>query len=82
MRTIDLIRSSSPMISAGILSADVMRLSDELAALEGTGVRLIHVDVMDGRYVPVMTVGPAFVKGIRTSFLKGVMRSEASILPL
>ena len=49
-----------------------MHLSSELALLEGTGVRAIHIDVMDGCFVPVMTVGPPFIKAVKTHFLKDV----------
>jgi ribulose-phosphate 3-epimerase len=69
---VDLLRASSPTISVGILSADLMHLSSELALLEGTGIQAIHVDVMDGCFVPLMTVGPPFIKGVKTGFLKDV----------
>ncbi len=72
MRTFDLLRTASPTISAGVLSADLMHLSGELASLEGTGIQVIHFDVMDGCFVPMLTVGPGFVKGIKTGFLKDV----------
>jgi ribulose-phosphate 3-epimerase len=71
-KAVDLLRASSPTISVGILSADLMHLSSELALLEGTGIRAIHFDVMDGCFVPMMTVGPPFIKGVKTRFLKDV----------
>ena len=71
-RAVDILRGCSPTISVGILSADLMHLSSELALLEGTGIRLIHFDVMDGCFVPMMTVGPPFVKGVTTRLLKDV----------
>jgi ribulose-phosphate 3-epimerase len=54
------------------MTADLMRLGSELGKLEGTGTQAIHFDVMDGCFVPVMTVGPPFIKGVRTPLLKDV----------
>jgi ribulose-phosphate 3-epimerase len=71
-KTLDLLRASLPTISVGILSADLMHLSSELALLEGTGIQAIHFDVMDGCFVPALTVGPSFIKGVKTHFLKDV----------
>jgi len=48
-----------------ILSADFARLADEIAAAERGGGTVIHVDVMDGHFVPNMTVGPPVVKSLR-----------------
>lgn len=67
-----LLRACSPTISAGILSADLMHLGSELALLEGTDVKAVHFDVMDGRFVPTMTTGPVFIKAVKTSLLKDV----------
>ncbi len=71
-KAFNLLRASSPAISVGILSADLMHLSSELALLEGTGVKAVHFDVMDGRFVPMMTTGPVFIKAVKTSLLKDV----------
>src|SRR5262245_5915356 len=49
-----------------------MALGADLARLEGTGVPLLHVDVMDGCFSPMMTVGPPLVKAMRTPLLKDV----------
>ena len=70
--TLARLRSLCPTVSVGVLSADLMDLGSELALLEGAGVGVIHVDVMDGCFCPQMTVGPAYVKGLRTSMLKDV----------
>jgi ribulose-phosphate 3-epimerase len=69
---LDRLRSLCPTLSAGVLSADIMKLGEELAALERSGVGMVHVDVMDGCFCPALTVGPSYVKGLRTPLLKDV----------
>lgn len=68
--TLDRLRSLCPTVSVGILSADLMDLGAELARLEGIGVGLVHVDVMDGCFCPRLTVGDVYVRGLRTPLLK------------
>jgi len=68
----ELLRQLSPTLSVGVLAADLMNLGSEVSLLEKTDVKLAHVDVMDGCFTPMMTVGPPFVKALKTRLLKDV----------
>ncbi len=58
-------RGSVKQIAPSILSADFSRLADEVRAVEKAGADVIHVDVMDGHFVPNITIGPLVVQGLK-----------------
>jgi ribulose-phosphate 3-epimerase len=69
---IDDLRRMGPSLSVGLVSANLMALGSDVERLQEAGVRLAHFDVMDGRYVPMLTVGPPFIKAVKTAMLKDV----------
>ncbi|MFN8434256.1 MAG: ribulose-phosphate 3-epimerase [Anaerolineales bacterium] len=53
------------LLAPSIIASDFAHIADEVAAIESAGADWIHVDVMDGHFVPDITIGPLFVKGLR-----------------
>jgi len=66
------LRTFCPTISVGVLTAEWMNLEMELRKIEQAGVKLLHFDVMDGRFCPMLTLGPPLIKAIKTNLLKDV----------
>jgi ribulose-phosphate 3-epimerase len=58
-------KSGSVEVNPSILSADFARLADELAVVKKAGLKMVHLDVMDGHFVPNITFGPPVVEKLR-----------------
>ena len=59
------LRPDTPLLAPSLLSADFTRLGEELRMIEASGAQVVHVDVMDGRFVPNITIGLPVVESLR-----------------
>lgn len=64
------LKAATPTLSVGVLTANLLELGAEIRVLEQAGVQVAHFDVMDGCFCPAMTVGPPFIKAVKTPLLK------------
>src|ERR1017187_8596820 len=66
------LKEAGPTISVGVLTAALSSLGSEVSLMEQAGVRMLHFDVMDGCFTPMMTFGPPLICAVKTSLLKDV----------
>jgi ribulose-phosphate 3-epimerase len=59
-----------PRLTVGLITADLLNLGREVTLLETGGAELVHIDVMDGVFCPMLTVGPPLIKAVRTPLIK------------
>lgn len=70
--TVARLLGDAPQLSVGILTADLAHLDNELHRLEAAEITIVHTDVMDGVFCPMLTVGAPFVAAQRTRLVKDV----------
>jgi ribulose-phosphate 3-epimerase len=72
MPLMDRLRRAAPNLSVGLMTANLTAIAEDIRTLEEANVLLAHFDVMDGCFCPALTLGPPFIKAVRTSLLKDV----------
>ncbi len=78
---LDTLKRLAPTLSVGVISANLMELAADLALVEQAGVGVLHFDVMDGVFCPMMTLGPPVIKAVKTNMLKDIHLMIADPLP-
>jgi ribulose-phosphate 3-epimerase len=68
----ELLQAIKPALSVSIMSADFLNLGKAIVLLEESGVKLLHIDVMDGNFCPSLTIGPSVIKQLKTNMLLDV----------
>jgi ribulose-phosphate 3-epimerase len=68
----ELLQAIKPALSVSIMSADFLNLGKAIVSLEESGVKLLHIDVMDGNFCPSLTVGPSIIRQLKTNMLLDV----------
>ena len=64
VRIVDRLRASAPTLSVGLLTADLLSLGAEVRLIEQAGAPMVHFDVMDGCFCPMLTLGPPLIKAV------------------
>jgi len=72
VRMVDRLRAVAPTISVGILTADLTALGRDVRLIEEAGIQIVHFDVMDGCFCPMLTFGAPLIKAVRTPLIKDV----------
>lgn len=66
--TLNILRSSLPLVEPSILSADFVNLGRDVYTLVDIGLTMLHIDVMDGHFVPNLAIGPQILKSLKNHF--------------
>ncbi len=75
------LRASGPVISPSLLAADPLRIGADLERLKDFGTRWIHLDIMDGHFVPNLSYGPALLRALTREFPESVLDAHLMVEP-